>query len=229
MNNSCLLFFVRNPERGDVKTRLAATFGQNVARDLYCCFILDMLSTLESTGFPIIICYYPADALDDLKGIVGEGYAFQPQYGEDLGDRMKNGMVDSFTQGFDPVIVIGSDIPDLPVAYIRESFAALETYDSVIGPAFDGGYYLIGFKQESFLPEAFQGIEWGTGTVLSRTLDIFRDNQRTAYLLPPLRDIDTLEDLKALIAKHENISQCPRTMSYLKNSQILEPTRQSFI
>jgi len=229
VNNSCLLFFVRNPERGDVKTRLAATFGQNVARDLYCCFILDMLSTLESTGFPIIICYYPADALDDLKGIVGEGYAFQPQYGEDLGDRMKNGMVDSFTQGFDPVIVIGSDIPDLPAVFIQESFAALETYDSVIGPAFDGGYYLIGFKQESFLPEAFQGIEWGTGTVLSRTLDIFRDNQRTAYLLPPLRDIDTLEDLKALIAKHENISQCPRTMSYLKNSQILEPTRQSFI
>jgi len=229
VSNSCLLFFVRNPERGDVKTRLAATLGQKAARDLYCCFILDMLSALESTGFPIIICYYPADALDELERIVGQGYAFQPQHGEDLGEKMKNGMMDSFAQGFDPVIVIGSDIPDLPAVFIQESIVALETYDSVIGPAFDGGYYLIGFKRESFLPEAFQGIEWGMDSVLTRTLAVLRDKQRTAYLLPPLPDIDTLEDLKALIGKHENISQCPRTMRYLKNSQILKPTRQSFM
>jgi len=225
LNDRCILFFVRNPERGEVKTRLAATLGQNVARDLYRCFILDMLSALQRAGFPVIICYYPEDALDHLKGIVGEGYAFQPQYGEDLGERMKNGMMDSFAQGFDRAIVIGSDIPDLPGAFIQESFAALETYDSVIGPAFDGGYYLIGFRQESFLPEAFKGIEWGTNTVLTQTLGILRDHQRTAYLLPPLRDIDTLEDLRGLFQKHEGTPNCQRTMSYLNNSQILEPTR----
>ena len=225
MDDGRLLFFVRNPERGEVKKRLAATLGQNVARDLYRCFILDMLSALESTGFPITICYYPEDALDDLKRIVGEGYAFQPQYGEDLGERMKNGMVDSFAQGFDRAIVIGSDIPDLPGPFIQESFAALETYDSVLGPAFDGGYYLIGFKQESFLPKAFQGIEWGTDSVLTRTLDIFGANQRTVYLLPPLRDMDTVEDLKGLFEKDKNTPHCPRTMSYLKDSQILEATR----
>jgi rSAM/selenodomain-associated transferase 1 len=229
VSNSCLLFFVRNPERGDVKTRLAATLGQKAARDLYCCFILDMLSALESTGFPIIICYYPADALDELERIVGEGYAFQPQHGEDLGEKMKNGMMDSFAQGFDPVIVIGSDIPDFPAVFIQESIVSLETYDSVIGPAFDGGYNLIGFKRESFLPEAFNGIEWGTNTVLTRTLAILRDHQSTAYLLPSLRDIDTLEDLRGLFQKHEGTPNCPRTMSYLKNSQILEPTRQSFM
>ena len=224
MKDRCILFLVRNPERGKVKTRLAATLGHNVARDLYRCFILDMLSGLESTGFPIMICYYPKDALDDVKGIVGEGYAFQPQYGEDLGERMKNGMADSFAQGFDPVIVIGSDIPDLPAAFIQESFAALQTYDGVIGPALDGGYYLIGFRQESFLPEAFKGNEWGTNTVLTRTLDILRDHQCTAYSLPPLRDIDTLEDLRGLFKKHEGTPNCRRTMSYLNNSQILEPT-----
>jgi len=217
-----LLFFVRNPERGDVKTRLAATLGKNVARDLYRCFILDMLSALESTGFPIVICYYPEDALDDLKGIAGEGYAFKSQHGADLGERMARSITDAFAQGFDRAIVIGSDIPDLPLAFIQESFAALETYDSVIGPAFDGGYYLIGFKQESFLPEAFQGIEWGTDTVLTRTLNILGANQRTAYLLPPLRDIDTLEDLKVLFEKHKNTPHSPRTMSYLNDSQILE-------
>jgi rSAM/selenodomain-associated transferase 1 len=225
LGDGCLLFFVRNPDRGEVKTRLAATLGQNVARDLYRCFIPDMLSALERTGFPITICYYPEDALDDLKRIVGEGYAFQSQCGEDLGERMKNGMLDSFARGFDQAIVIGSDIPDLPGAFIRESFAVLETYDSVIGPAFDGGYYLIGFQRSTFLPEAFQGVQWGTEIVLKQTLAIFRNNHRTAYLLPPLRDIDTLEDLKGLFKKNKDISRCPRTMSYLNDSQILEATR----
>ena len=224
MEDGRLLFFVRNPERGEVKTRLAATLGQNVARDLYRCFILDMLSALESTGFHITICYYPEDALDDLKRIVGEGYAFQTQYGEDLGERMKNGMTDSFAQDFDPVIVIGSDIPDLPLAFIQESFAALQTYDTVIGPALDGGYYLIGFKQESFLAEAFIGIEWGTNMVLTRTLAVLRDNQRTAYLLPPLRDIDALEDLKVFFEKHKHAPHSLRTMTYLNDSEILEAT-----
>jgi rSAM/selenodomain-associated transferase 1 len=219
VSDSCLLFFVRNPDRGAVKTRLAEALGERGARDLYRCFILDMLSALESTVFPIIICYYPEDGRDDIERLVGEGYTFQLQYGENLGERMKNGMVDSFAQDFDPAIVIGSDMPDLPGAIIQESFAALETYDSVLGPAFDGGYYLIGFKQESFLPEAFQGIEWGTDSVLTRTLDIFGANQRTAYLLPPLRDIDTVEDLKVLFEKHKNTPHCPRTMSYLKDSQ----------
>jgi rSAM/selenodomain-associated transferase 1 len=225
LNDRCILFFVRNPERGEVKTRLAATLGQNVARDLYRCFILDMLSALQRAGFPVIICYYPEDALDHLKGIVGEGYVFKSQHGADLGERMARSITDAFAQGFDRAIVIGSDIPDLPGAFIQESFAALETYDSVIGPAFDGGYYLIGFRQESFLPEAFKGIEWGTNTVLTQTLGILRDHQRTAYLLPPLRDIDTLEDLRGLFQKHEGTPNCQRTMSYLNNSQILEPTR----
>jgi rSAM/selenodomain-associated transferase 1 len=225
LNDRCILFFVRNPERGEVKTRLAATLGQNVARDLYRCFILDMLSALQRAGFPVIICYYPEDALDDLKGIVGEGYVFKSQHGADLGERMARSITDAFAQGFDRAIVIGSDIPDLPGAFIQESFAALETYDSVIGPAFDGGYYLIGFKQVSFLPEAFKGIEWGTDTVLTRTLSILGANERTAYLLPPLRDMDTVEDLKVLCEKHKNTPHCPRTMTYLNDSQILEATR----
>ena len=225
MSDRCLLFFVRNPERGEVKTRLAAALGRKVARDLYRCFILDMLSALQSAGFPIIICYYPEDALDDLKGIVGEGYAFKSQHGADLGERMARSITDAFAQGFDRAIVIGSDIPDLPGAFIQESFAALETYDSVLGPALDGGYYLIGFQRATFLPEAFQGVQWGTDIVLTRTLNILGANERTAYLLPPLRDIDTVEDLKVLFEKHKNTPHCPQTMSYLNDSQILEATR----
>jgi rSAM/selenodomain-associated transferase 1 len=226
LSDSCLLFFVRNPERGEVKTRLAATLGQKVARDLYRCFILDMLSALEVAGFRIIICYYPEDALDDLKGIFGDRYAFQPQYGEDLGERMKNGMADSFQQGFDRAIVIGSDMPDLPGAFILESFSALEMYDSVIGPAFDGGYYLIGFQRHTFLPEAFQGVQWGTEIVLRQTLAILRDNHRTAYLLPCLRDIDTLEDLRSFFQKNKDTRNCLHTMAYLIESKLLEGKKE---
>jgi rSAM/selenodomain-associated transferase 1 len=184
-----------------------------------------MLSALQSAGSPIIICYYPEDALDTLKRTVGEGYAFKSQHGADLGERMARSITDAFAQGSDRAVVIGSDVPDLPEAFVQESFAALETYDSVIGPSFDGGYYLIGFKQESFLAEAFNGIEWGTNMVLTQTLGILRDHQRTAYLLPPLRDIDTVEDLKVFCEKHKNTSHCPQTMTYLNNSQVLEPTR----
>ena len=225
MGDRCLLFFVRNPERGEVKTRLAATLGQNVARDLYRCFILDMLSALGSTGFPITICYYPEDARDNIERLVGEGYAFKSQRGADLGERMAKSITDAFAQGSDRAIVIGSDVPDLPAAFIDESFAALEVYDSVLGPALDGGYYLIGFQCATFLPEAFQGVHWGTDMVLRQTLDIFRDNQHTAYLLPPLRDIDNPEDLKVLFEKHKNTPHCLRTMNYLNDSQILEATR----
>ena len=131
-------------------------------------------------------------------------------------------MADAFAGGFDRAIVVGSDVPDLPEAFMQESFAALEAYDSVIGPALDGGYYLIGFKRETFLPEVFQGIEWGTDRVLTRTLDIFGEHQRTAYLLPPLRDIDTPEDLRGSFQKNKDTPNCPHTMAYLNESKLLE-------
>lgn len=222
MNDKCLLFFVRNPERGPVKTRLAEVVGQETARDLYRNFILDMLSGLEKANHPVIICNYPEDALDDIRRVVGEGYTLKPQQGDDLGERMERGIADAFAQGFDQALVIGSDIPDLPVECIDEAFAALQAYDAVIGPALDGGYYLIGFKRESFLPEAFQGINWGTDAALRQTIDVLRDNQRTTYVLPLLTDIDTVEDLKAFFQKHRGTPNCPRTMAYLKQAKLFE-------
>ena len=112
-------------------------------------------------------------------------------------------------------------MPDLPVEIIDKWFAALEVYDSVLGPSLDGGYYLIGFQRASFLPEVFRGIEWGTDIVLRQTLDIFRDNKRTVHLLPPLRDIDTPEDLKAFFQKNRGTPKCPHTMAFLNQSKLL--------
>jgi len=221
LDDRCLLFFVRNPERGAVKTRLAGALGEQGTRDLYRNFVLDMLSQLQGGIYRLIICYHPEDALEDVKRIVGEGYHFQPQRGDDLGMKMEQCLANAFSSGFKRAIVIGSDVPDLPAEITEESFAALEVYDSVIGPALDGGYYLVGFQRASFLPEAFRGIEWGTDIVLRQTLDIFRDNKRTVHLLPPLRDIDTPEDLKAFFQKNRGTPNCPHTMTFLNQSKLL--------
>jgi len=221
LDDRCLLFFVRNPERGAVKTRLGGALGEQGTRDLYRNFVLDMLSQLQGGIYRLIICYHPEDALEDVKRIVGEGYHFQPQRGDDLGLKMEQCFTSAFSDGFNRAVVVGSDVPDLPAEFIDKSFAALEVYDSVLGPSLDGGYYLIGFQRNSFLPEAFRGIEWGTDMVLRQTLDIFQDNKRTVHLLLPLRDIDTPEDLKAFFQKNRGTPNCPHTMAFLNQSKLL--------
>ena len=228
MDDRCLLFFVRNPKGGSVKSRLASTVGKVVALDLYKNFIFDMLATLERQAFPLYCCFYPEDALADLKKILGAQYQYLPQRGDDLGARMAHCFRQAFAQGFNRVALIGSDSPDLPAEIIDEAFTALEDVDSVIGPAFDGGYYLIGFNKGSFTPEAFSNIAWSTETVLQKTLDILKHHQQRVHLLPRWRDVDTLEDLRQFFERNKDTSNCPRTMVYLKNNNIL-PTEDRSI
>ena len=228
MDDRCLLFFVRNPEGGTVKSRLASTVGKVVALDLYKNFIFDMLAMLEKRDFPLYCCFYPEDALADVKKILGAQYQYLPQQGEDIGARMAHCFHEAFSQGFHRVVLIGSDLPDLPGDIIDEAFTALENVDSVLGPAVDGGYYLIGFNKGSFTPEVFSGMEWSTETVLQKTLAILKRHLRRVHLLPQWDDIDTLEDLKQFVERNEATSICPRTMTYLKDNNIL-PTEDRTI
>ena len=224
MDDRCLLFFVRNPEGGTVKSRLASTVGKKAALDLYKNFIFDMLATLEKRDFPLYCCFYPEDALADVKKILGVQYQYLPQQGEDLGARMAHCFHQAFSKGFDRVVLIGSDLPDLPAEIIDEAFNSLEKIDSVLGPAVDGGYYLIGFTKGSFTPEVFGNIEWSTETVLQKTLAILKRHQRKVHLLPRWGDIDTLEDLRQFFERNKATSICPRTMAYLKDNTVL-PTK----
>jgi len=100
--------------------------------------------------------------------------------------------------GFDRVALIGSDIPDLTLGVVEEAFLSLKEKDAVIGPAYDGGYYLIGFKEKTFSPQVFQGIAWGTKSVFGETVKKLKRFRRTVHTLPYQRDIDTVEDLKCL-------------------------------
>ena len=114
----------------------------------------------------------------------------------DLGERMKNGFMEAFAMNFKRVILIGSDIPGLPLEFIEEAFASLREKDAVVGPSLDGGYYLIGFKDKKFSPQVFKGIPWSTERVFEVTMKILEREGLTVHALKPLRDIDEVDDLR---------------------------------
>ena len=195
MDDRCLLFFVKNPEKGKVKTRLAASIGDERALKFYKVVLLNILSNLNKGTFLFYLCFFPADALESLRQWLGEDYLYTPQQGEDLAERMKNGFMEAYTMGFKRVVLIGSDIPDLPLEFIEEAFTSLKEKDAVIGPSLDGGYYLIGFKDKTFSSQVFKGIPWSTERVFEQTTKILEREGLTVHFLKPLRDIDKFEDL----------------------------------
>ena len=196
MDDRCLLFFIKDPGKGRVKTRLASAIGDKMAVKLYRRFLLEMLFTLNRGTFLFYLCYSPENSLDNLKDWLGDHYLYMSQGGENLGEKMKNGFVEAFSMSFKRVVLIGSDIPDLPLEFIEEAFTSLREKDVVIGPSFDGGYYLIGFKDKTFSPRVFDGIHWSTESVFEKTLKVLTQEGLTVHTLQPLRDIDTVEDLR---------------------------------
>jgi hypothetical protein len=225
MNDSsknCILFFVKNPVRGGVKRRLAEEVGDTVAVGLYKNFIVDMLRTLSTcTATRLLICVYPHSALGSLRKWLGMRYHYLPQEGKDLGERMKNSFIKAFSMEYERVILIGSDIPDLPRTVIAEAFKALETNEITVGPARDGGYYLIGFRDKTFVPEVFDNIRWGGKQVLKTTLHRVEKIGCSVHLLPAWSDVDMLADVMALLQRNRRGKcTCLKTILYLKKSAI---------
>ncbi|MGO8988769.1 MAG: TIGR04282 family arsenosugar biosynthesis glycosyltransferase [bacterium] len=196
MDDRCLLFFIKNPRKGQVKTRLASVIGDEAAVRLYKRFLLEMLSALNKGTFLFYLCVYPVDALEGLRTWLGQDYLYMPQQGENLGERMKNGFIEALAMNFKRVVLIGSDIPSLPLEFIEEAFISLEKKDVVIGPSVDGGYYLIGFRDKKFYPRAFKGIPWSTERVFEETMKVLEHAGLTVHTLKTLRDIDTIQDLR---------------------------------
>ncbi|MFA4919472.1 MAG: TIGR04282 family arsenosugar biosynthesis glycosyltransferase [Thermodesulfovibrionales bacterium] len=219
MVDSCILIFVKLPEKGSVKTRLAKDLDHGLVQTLYRNFVLDMLETLAKANLPIIVYFYPPESANAISKWLGKNYTYAPQKGVDLGDRMKNAFRETFAKGFTKAVILGSDLPDLQKNILDMAFKALHVNDVVIGPSADGGYYLIGFRHNSFLPEAFKGISWGTDTVLKDTLKILREKNYRAHFLPELRDVDTIEDLKALYERNKDTAFAnSRTMKFISNN-----------
>lgn len=203
-NKVCVIMFVKSAERGMVKSRLATSVGEDVVLDLYKCFVNDLIKMLKQGKYPLKIFFYPPDSKQVVIEWLGTERFLVPQRGDNLGDRMKNAFDLVFSQGFDRALLIGSDSPDLPNLFIDEALEALKDYDAVVGPSHDGGYYLIAFTRDTFLAQVFSGINWGTSEVLEQTMGVLRKTNLTVYTLPAWRDIDTIDDLKALFRESRN-------------------------
>ncbi|MHC4570126.1 MAG: TIGR04282 family arsenosugar biosynthesis glycosyltransferase [Planctomycetota bacterium] len=203
-SSNCILLFVKSPMAGKVKTRLAAEIGKQATAGLYKCFVEDLLSMIENVDSGLHVCFHPPEAMSQVQQWLGDQYSYRPQRGDDLGSRLKNAFADAFEDGFSKVVAIGSDSPDLPEKFLREAFDKLESHDAVIGPAGDGGYYLIGFSEDSFLEEAFDGIAWSTSAVCDQTRARLKAHGLNVHLLPLWHDVDTQSDLDRLVARNGN-------------------------
>ncbi|MHB8844344.1 MAG: TIGR04282 family arsenosugar biosynthesis glycosyltransferase [Nitrospirota bacterium] len=216
-----ILFFVKFPVTGNVKSRLAASLGADAAFALYRNFVLDMLASIEASGMPLRVCYHPPEAGAAVRRWLGSSREYLPQEGADVGERMENAFSQAFAGGCPRAILVGSDIPDLPPAVFTNALRALDDHDAVIGPAQDGGYYLIGFRSDTFLPGAFRGIAWSTASVFPRTLQVLEGAGRKVLRLPLWRDVDTLDDLRDLAARSLGTAfGRSRTMTFLNEHTI---------
>ena len=197
-----LLVFARVPERGAVKTRLARDVGDDRALAIYEAMLRDLLASIgtanEETEIEVMWAPTPIADGDTLRRAFGDR-SLAMQSGGTLGDRLTMAFSERFyflrTM---KIIAIGVDDPTLPRALIDQAFALLDGCEWVVGPAADGGYYLIGCRAASFDVEIFKDVPFGTETVLAMTLDKIRAHGGTVAQLPERRDIDDAEDLKAV-------------------------------
>jgi hypothetical protein len=203
-SNNLLLIFTRNPELGKGKRRLAATVGDQAAFDIYK-FLLDHTVSITKNLYAEKQVYYSEEIWDN---DIWDNQKFDKkvQIGEDLGIRMANAFQEGFQNHYQKIIIIGSDMLDLSQEDLENAFKALEKNDFVVGPAEDGGYYLLGMKK--FMPALFKNKTWGTATVLKDTLADL-EHESTA-LLETKNDIDYYEDIKDIDAfkpflKHINL------------------------
>ena len=216
-----VLLFLKAPEKGGVKTRLARTIGPEAALEIYRNFVLDTLAMLKKTGRPTIICYTPENAKKAVAQWLSGHNPFWPQTGTDLGERMAAAFTMAFSENYSRVLLMGTDIPGLPASVIQEAFDALARHPAVIGPTVDGGYYLIGFTKSCFSPGCFHGIDWSTPRVFPQTMDRMRLNGVSCHILPQWRDIDDWEDLKDLISRREDLLiHAPLTLEFLESRRL---------
>ncbi len=216
-DDSLILLFIKAPVKGRVKSRLAAVLDEDTALELYRNFVLDILDTIEQTSHPYRICVQPPDSIPAVADWLGRHHHFMPQDGNDLGERMGKTLHQVFAEGYDRAVLIGSDIPDLPAAILDDALSGLSDNDAVIGPAKDGGYYLIGFRINTFFPDVFHAIEWSTAAVFSRTMEVFAEAGLRVHALPAWRDVDTSEDLRDLWERNRGTAfRHSRTMNVLE-------------
>lgn len=205
------------PTPGRVKTRLSPPLAPREAAALYRCLLLDTVACAKSVrDVTAVVAYTPAARRAAFEALC-PGVGLMPQHGADLGARLAGVFARLFARGFRAAVAIGSDTPTLPARYVRDAVGILlgGQADVVLGPARDGGYYLIGLRSPE--PDLFTGVPWSTGAVYATTIARARRASLSVASLPPWDDVDTIEDLgrlaSALAGRRGAVA--PRTRRWL--------------
>ena len=208
MEHQQLIIFTRYPEPGKTKTRLIPALGAegaaNLQRQMTETTVKKANKLFDFISLSVEVRFVGGD-LQLMKNWLGSDLKYQEQGMGDLGERMARGFQSAFNRGMNSAIIIGIDCPSLTPEIILHAFTKLTKSDVIIGPATDGGYYLIGLRKST--PELFQGINWGTSEVLSKTVAIAQSLKLVIDYLPELSDIDRPEDLEKSQFKIKGASQ----------------------
>ena len=192
-----LIVFTRYPEPGKAKTRLAHALGAQGAADMQrnlTEYTLSQVRQLQQIRPVAILVYFAGGDLQQMEKWLGPDFIYQPQESGDLGERLVRACSDAFKQAYKRVVVIGSDCPDLTATHIKRAFEALYHKDLVLGPATDGGYYLIGMNREN--KSLFTQIPWSTEAVMASTIKAGEKLDLAIETLETLSDVDRPEALK---------------------------------
>jgi rSAM/selenodomain-associated transferase 2/rSAM/selenodomain-associated transferase 1 len=215
-----LVVMARVPSDGRGKSRLTRDLdGDHV--ELRRALLLDTLDAVRGVAdADLFIAFEPADSTVEMRGLVGDGARLFPQQGDTLGDRMQNAFGHLFAAGYSAVVMIGSDLPSLPTSHLAQAFHYLRDRPDglVIGPATDGGYYLIGLRRAR--PELFTSIAWGTADVLTTTTSIAETCGLTVSFVSPWHDVDTVDDLRRVL---RDSNDAPRTRAWVSTAPIRSP------
>ena len=197
MGEEKLIVFVKAPRPGAVKTRLAKDIGAPAAGAAYRQLVETLLNRLRGLG-GVEVCFSPDDAASEVQHWLKEGWSSSPQGDGDLGQRLQSAFQRAFHAGAKRVAIIGSDCPAVRVEDIREAWVGLQTHEVVLGPATDGGYWLIGLRQSQ--PNLFRGVHWSTESVFAETIQRVRRAGLSVQLLRELADVDTDREWRAFLA-----------------------------
>ena len=198
-----LVIAAKAPLPGTVKTRLLTKLTPREATDLYCCFLRDRIKEIRLLkDVDLAIAYTPVESKNDITRFISNDFQLFIQQGEDLGERMHRIFVQTLGLGYQAVIIIGCDTPDLPRSMITQAcqWLAAGSADAVFGPSRDGGYYLVGLREPRI--ELFSDISWSTAEVLTKSLQSAEALNLSVKLLPQWSDLDTFEDLLGYYRKY---------------------------
>lgn len=214
--NKALILFTRVPIPGKTKTRLMPFLNEDECAEIHACFVKDIYEKSKAVDADLYVFYTPKDEKQLLTPLFDKDVVCLPQYGEDLGERMKHAIGIVLRMGYEKVILIGTDIPQIHPETLNNAFDSLDEKDIVIHPTFDGGYYLIGMKREY---ESIWKIErYGTNTVIYDTLQHMRNERLSTAVGQMYYDVDDKEDLLHLYNDIQKgaICNCPVTIDYLE-------------